>query len=280
MKNRIKEIITFTLLLSIQIYIIKNNQYIQNQTIYSINIWLTKLIPILFPTFILTDLIYNSNIPYYINKYLKINYIYILSIISGSPTNAYLINNINEDKTKLLAVTKYISLSFTYIAIKNIFNIKIALILICLNILSNILIILFIKPPKTIIEKNNNKLINTLTNSISKSINTLLSILGTLIIVNLLPINKIDNQIIKSLLLSILEITSSLNNLQIQNIPLNIKLLCTIISISTCGICIELQIKSIINDANINYKKYYKYRLIHLILLLILSIPILYHIQN
>ena len=107
-----------------------------------------------------------------------------------------------------------------------------------------------------------------------------LIIIGTIIIVNLLPINKIDNQIIKSLLLSTLEITSSLNNLQIQNISLNIKLLCTIISISTCGLCIELQIKSIINDANINYKKYYKYRLIHLILLLILSIPILYHIQN
>ena len=281
MKHKLKEITIFTLLLSAQIYIINNNSYIQTQTINSFNIWITKIVPILFPTFILVDIITISNIPYYIDKYLKINYIYIISIISGSPTNAYLINKTKNDKTKLLATTKYISLTFSYIAIKNIFNTKIALILIFLNIISNILIIKIIKPERLIIEKKENqKIMDTLIKSIPKSLNTLISILGTILLINLLPINMIKNEFIKSLILSFLEITSSLNNLKQNSLPLNIKLLLTIISISTCGLCIELQIKSILNDAKINTKNYIKYRLIHLILLLILSIPILYHIQN
>ena len=109
MKNKIKNIFLFTIIIIYFIYCITNNTYIKLQTINSFNLWITKIIPSLFPTFIIVDLIYNSNIPYYINKYLHINYIYILSIISGSPSNAYILNKYNQDITKLLSVTKYTS---------------------------------------------------------------------------------------------------------------------------------------------------------------------------
>lgn len=273
MKNIIKEIILFTIIILYLIYCLTFSSYIKEQVIYSINIWITKIIPSLFPTFIIIDLIYNSNIPYYINKYLHINCLYILSIISGSPSNAYILKKNNIDITELLSVTKYTSLIFTYNYLKSIFNTNTAILLILLNILSNIILILIIKPQNSVesINKKSNPF-TTIINSITKNINTLITILGTIIFFNTLPINLITNTYIKTFILSILEITTSLNNLNTIKIPLNMKLLFTIISLSTCGLCIESQIKSIINDTSINYNKYLTYRLIHLTIYLFLTL--------
>lgn len=273
MKNIIKEVITFTLIIIYFLYIIKYSSYIEKQTLYSVNIWLTKIIPTLLPTFIIVDIIYNSKIPYYIEKYLHINFIYIISIISGSPSNAYILNKYNQNITKLLAVTKYTSPIFTYNYLKIIYNTKIALLLMSLNILSNIVLIFLIKPKNIQYQVQKQlPLLNIITNSIKNNINTLLTILGTIIFFNTLPINLINNIYLKSIILSILEITTSLNNLSTTQIPINIKLLLTIVSLSTCGLCIETQIKSIVNDTYINYKEYISYRLIHLIIYLSLTI--------
>ena len=276
MKNIIKEVFTFTLIILYFFYIIEYNSYIQEQTIYSVNIWLTKIIPSLFPTFIIVDLIYNSKIPYLIEKYLHINFIYIISIISGSPSNAYILNKYNQDITKLLSVTKYTSPIFTYTYLKDIYNPKIALLLMGLNILSNIILISLIRPKNIkYIPNKKETLLNTIITSIKNNINTLLTILGTIIFFNTLPLTLIKNTYIKSISLSILEITTSLENLKNTILPLNIKILLTIISLSTCGLCIETQIKSIINDTYLNYQEYLLYRLLHLIIYLSLTIIVI-----
>lgn len=276
MKNKVKEILIFTLIIVYFYFIINNSTYIKEQVMFSINIWLTKIIPSLFPTFIIVDIIYNSNIPIYIEKYLKIDFIYLFSIITGSPTNAFILNKYNQDITKHLATTKYTSPIFTYTYLKTIFYKEIAIKIMIVNIISNIILLFIIKPTKLKkITIKKTPFFTTLINSINKNFNTLITILGTIIFFNTLPINLINNQYIKSAILSILEITTSLNNLSLINIPSNIKLLFTIISLSTCGLCIECQIKSIINDTHIIYKNYLIYRLIHLIIFLGLTIVII-----
>lgn len=276
MKNILKEIFIFTIIFLYFIYIIKYNSYITEQTIYSVNIWLNKILPTLFPTFIIVDIIYNTNLPYYIEKYLHINFIYIISILSGSPSNAYILNKYNQNITKILSVTKYTSPIFTYTFLKAIFNHKTAILLISLNILSNVILKLIIKPKNIKYKRIKQETIyTTITNSIKKNINTLITILGTIIFFNTLPIHLIKNNLIKGTILSILEITTSLNNLLTTTLPYNIKILLTIISLSTCGLCIETQIKSIINDTFINYKEYLLYRLLHTIIFLILGIIII-----
>ena len=257
MKNKIKDLILFTILALYFTFCITNNNYIKNQIIYSLNIWITKILPSLFPTFIIVDLLYNSSLPLYIEKYLHINFYYILSIISGSPSNAYILNKYNTDITKHLSITKYTSPIFTYHYLKTIFNHKIALILMLTNILSNIILTLLIKPKKLTYKQNQKQNILTLlSTSIKNNINNLITILGTIIFFNTLPLNLINNTYIKTTILSILEITTSLENISTLTLPLNIKLLFTTISLSTCGLCIETQIKSIVNDTHINYKNY------------------------
>lgn len=276
MKNKVKEVLIFTLIIVYFYFIINNSTYIKEQVMFSINIWLTKIIPSLFPTFIIVDIIYNSNIPIYIEKYLKIDFIYLFSIITGSPTNAFILNKYNQDITKHLATTKYTSPIFTYTYLKTIFYKEIAIKIMIVNIISNIILLFIIKPTKLKkITIKKTPFFTTLINSINKNFNTLITILGTIIFFNTLPLNLINNQYIKIAILSILEITTSLNNLSLINIPSNIKLLFTIISLSTCGLCIECQIKSIINDTHIIYKNYLIYRLIHLIIFLGLTIVII-----
>lgn len=275
MKNTLKDLLIFTLLLLAYIYIINNIEYIQDQTIYILKISINNIIPILFPTLILSNIIFSSNIPYLINKYLKINPIYILSIISGSPTNAYILKNNNQNITKHLSLTNYPSLIFIYNYLLLIFNKRIAIILILLNISSNIILYFIIKPSK-LNQPNINKisLIQLITSSISSASTTIISIIATCIFYAILPTSLINNTYLKSLLLSITEITSSLNNISIINIPLNIKLLFTIISISTTGLCIQTQILNITN--NINIKEYIKNRLLHLAIYLSLTYIIIH----
>lgn len=270
MKNTLKEILFFTFIILSYIYIINNINYITNQTINTLNIALHKIIPILFPTILLSNLLYSSNIPYYINKYLKINPIYILSIITGSPTNAVILNKYNTDITKHLSLTNYPSLLFIYNYLNIIFNKKISIILIILNIVSNIILFLIIKPPKLPkLHKSNNNFTTIFSKSIKDSTNTLILIISTTIIYSILPTNLIKNTFLKSIILSITEITFSLNNLSINSLSINIKLLLSIITISTTGLCIQTQILNITN--NIKIKEYIKNRLLHLVIYLILT---------
>lgn len=268
MKNTLNTFLFFTLLLLSYIYILTNINYITKQTINTLIILVNNVIPILLPTLILSNLLINSNLPYLINKYFHINPIYILSIITGSPTNASILSNYNNI-TKLLSLTNYPSLLFIYNYLTKIYNNKLSILLILLNILSNIIIYYIIKPNKLTFTYNKQPFITSLTNSIKQTTNTLLIIITSTILYSILPTSLIQNKYLKTLLLSISEISSSLHNLTNTNIPLNIKLLFTCITISTTGLCIQTQILSITN--NINIKEYIKNRLLHLVIYLILT---------
>lgn len=268
MKNTLNTFIFFTLLLLSYIYILTNINYITKQTINTLIILVNNVIPILLPTLILSNLLINSNLPYLINKYFHINPIYILSIITGSPTNASILSNYNNI-TKLLSLTNYPSLLFIYNYLTKIYNNKLSILLILLNILSNIIIYYIIKPNKLTFTYNKQPFVTSLTNSIKQTTNTLLIIITSTILYSILPTSLIQNKYLKTLLLSITEISSSLHNLTNTNIPLNIKLLFTCITISTTGLCIQTQILSITN--NINIKEYIKNRLLHLVIYLILT---------
>lgn len=266
MKNTLKELFIFIIIIISYIYITTNITYISTKIIYILKLSITKIIPIIFPTLILSNILYSSKIPELINKYLKINPIYILSFITGSPTNAYILNKY-ENKTKILSLTNYPSIIFLYSYLNNIFNKKTAIILIIFNIISNIIIYFIIKPNK-LDYKTNTKI--SLTNSITNSIHTTINIIAFCIFYAILPTSLIQNQYIKTLLLSITEITSSLENLSITNLPFNIKLLFTIITISSTGLCIQSQILSITKELNI--KEYIKNRLLHLVIYLTLTL--------
>ena len=58
MKNTLKELLLFTLLLISYIYIITNIKFITKETINILKISIKNIIPILFPTLILSNILY------------------------------------------------------------------------------------------------------------------------------------------------------------------------------------------------------------------------------
>ena len=262
-------------------------------TIYKTTlIWFKQIVPNLFPMFIISSLIVNSNLIFnlcnligkpfsYIFKVSKYGaFVYILSLITGSPSNAKYLKDLKETNlisieeiNKLLTFTTnynpllILSLLSLYLP-KNV-SYKILIII----ILSNIIVGLLFRNIKveTCLERQYNVNKKNISIIIKETMDTLFMILGTLIffnlIINLLPIN---NLIFKNIFNSLLEITTGLNGLQYININLNFKIILSIIYLSFGGLSIHTQIKSILPDTN--YALFLKSRLYCLIVSLSLTI--------
>ena len=287
MKSKLTKILV--IIFFVLILIKKDIMYI---TIYKTTlIWFKNIVPNLLPMFIISSLIINSNLInnictilgkpfeyiFNINKYGA--YVYLLSLISGSPSNAkYIkdlrINNLitKDEQDKLLTFTMnynpllIISLLSFYLP-ENI-SYKILLIIILSNFLTGIIM----RNKKKLSSNNIIKINKTnLSIIIKDTLDTLLMILGTLIFYNLLiNLLTINIPILKNLLNGGLEITTALTNLKNIDISLNIKIFLTLIYLSFGGLSIHTQIKSILPDTN--YKLLIKSRLICITISLFLSL--------
>ena len=128
------------------IFIFKNNKEVANVIIEAVNLFLKKVFVSLFPMFILNDILINLNIPYYFyllfNKlFLKVfktsglgAYVFIMSLISGTPSNAYILKELVElEKISLEEANHF--LTFTYfsnplflsVMLSTIFNTRVVL---------------------------------------------------------------------------------------------------------------------------------------------------------
>ena len=292
--------IIFILTIIILILVLSNKNLVSDSILSSLYIWYNTLIPSMFPMILLSDILitYNSyNImPKIITKTLSKLFnisnnaviIFILSLISGFPTNAIsiskAINNqiiTKEEGNHLLLFCNFANPLFILETVGTFYlkNTTYAIIILISHILSNIIIgIIFRKNnhPKDnyIIENSKSQSFgDVLSNSIYKSVKTLLYIAGTvtlfLILTTLIThIFNLNNHL-TLLIKSILEMTmalSYLSNLNISN-PLKIILSSSIISFS--GLSIHLQIISSFND--IKYKNYFKGRLLSSIISGIIS---------
>ena len=290
MKNFLTKFIIF--IFFILIFIKKDIMY---YTIYSTTlIWFKNIVPNLLPMFIITSLIVSSNLIINIcnllgkpfSKIFKTSkygiFVFILSLFTGSPSNAKYIkdlidNNLisSSEGDKLLLFTTNYNPLLIYSLLTLYLNKKISIILITIIILSNIIIGLINRNMKYEKIKNNysSKSIN-LSKIIKETIDTLLMILGTLIvfniIVNILPIN---NLLLKNIFNGLLEITTALNSIKYLSINTNSKILLSIIYLSFGGISIHTQIKSILPDTN--YKLFLKNKFLSI--LISITLLLLFH---
>ena len=294
--NKLKNIFTI-ILLSIIIYILfKYNSILNTSVIDAVNLWITKVFPSLFIMFIINDIIINTNILNHLTKIINPIFnkifnttgnsseVFLLSIFSGTPSSAFIIkemltnNKITfESANKLISFTYFSNPLFLYNILNATFNKHITFKIILIHYLSNLIIGLFFR--KTNYEnnnclKNNNNanrnIFLLLPNSIKKSINTLLMILGTItfymiitnIIINIFNIPPIFDILIKG----ILEITQSLNILNTLKITSIIKEIIALAIISFGGLSIHTQIISLISDTKISYKNFFIGRILHVLI--------------
>jgi len=273
-----RKLIIFTIMTLI-ILIFKNYQLVLSSTIDGVNIWLYKVFPYLFIMIIIQDLLINLNFANFFKN--ASTYIFFMSIISGSPSNAYIISKlVKEGKiTKeygniCLLFTFFTNPLFLYSILNLIFNslymtIKIMIII----YISNFIIYLYYKKDLPITNMSGKSSKINLPSSIKSSINTNLMVLGSIVfyfIISNILINTFNiGYPFDIFLRGILEMTQGLNN--VIQLNSNIKLITTIIFITFGGLSIHTQVKCILDEYELDYKYFFKGRILQLVLAIILA---------
>lgn len=266
MKDNIKLFISLFI-----VYIFfKNSFLITNEIINSSTMFFYIIFPSTFINLLLMDLLYYLNFPYHLHHILKIPYKYILiilSFISGTPSNIYLIKNLylnkyidKEEVKDMISYTFFINPFFLYTMLNKTFNFRTSILLIVIPLLINIVKSLFLKDNfELIIKPKKESLFIYIINSVKNNINTLLNILGSIILINI--INVLINKSNNIVLTGILEITKGLNLVINNNLTYDIKLILATFFINFGGLSIITQAYSIIDDKNISYLSIIKGRI-------------------
>ncbi len=283
--NKKKLNILIIIIIYIFFYIIfKNSNILSNITILSLKMFVVNVFPFLFIMMILNNLLIKCNFPYYFNKIFKNNnlYIFINSIISGSPINAIILKNYldnkyltEKDASKMLAYTCFNNPLFLYNYLFSITNNNYrAIKVICILYISNIIIFIYFNKKNNyynFIKYNDYNLKKELFKCIYESMQNLIKIMGIIIFFKIildLLMNK--NSPCFALLKGLIEVTTGLNSLLNINVSIKIKEIISYIIISFMGLSIQMQISIILEKYNINYKYFYISRFFIIILGIIL----------
>lgn len=290
-----KNTIIILLLVFLVYEIIDNSIIIKESIISSFDLWKNNIFPFLFPFFVISDLLINTNIIEIINKYsnniiyklFKINssssFIFFMSILSGIPSNSKYIdtlikaNKLNVyEANKILLFSHFVSPLFILGFIGSIVGKKYSILILCIHYITNIILGLLFRSYHVNrkyydfnINKTSNSFIKTITSSLQNSINTLLLILGVISFFSFLTTcinNSIENQFIKCIISGLLEITNGINNINLLNISLKLKSLFIIFIISFGGISSHIQVFSILEEYDIKYFPYFISRILHAII--------------
>lgn len=271
----------------------------------SCEIWFSSLIPSMLPIYIASDLLINYGFvdflaiifKPFVNKLFGLSgnasFVVFFSMLTGFPSSAKYIKNLLEknliditEANKLIRFTHFSNPLFIVNTIGSfIVNDKtLGIFILISHYLSNFIIgFIFRKElinSYKIVEKQDEKTLSeTLTKSFLESFNSLLIVLGSLITFQILT--KIlyfyfdFNTYLKIIIESTLEITQGLFELRALPISSNIKAIIATAIISFGGLCIHMQMSSILSDTKIKYKNYLFGRLIQILLAPIILIIIL-----
>lgn len=302
MKTKYKNIIIIICSLFFLVNLIIYRNLVFDTVGFSLNIWITSLLPALFPFFIVSDILINYDVIKYFPKVIRnsIKYLFnvsdnglviiLLSMLSGFPSNARNIKNMYLDKkiTKeegehLLYFTHFSNPMFILGTIPLILNSnKISKYILISHYLANIILGICLRKYDRVNDSNTSNYKEdkhnfglVLTTSIRKSLDSVLGILGTLtvfLIISTLLINFFNLDNTSSLLVkSILELTSGLKELGSYNLLDKYLLIISSCILSFGGLSVHMQVINELVDTDINYKNYFIGRILQVVLSLGIS---------
>lgn len=302
MKTKYKNIIIIICSLFFLVNLIIYRNLVFDTVGFSLNIWITSLLPALFPFFIVSDILINYDVIKYFPKVIRnsIKYLFnvsdnglviiLLSMLSGFPSNARNIKNMYLDKkiTKeegehLLYFTHFSNPMFILGTIPLILNInKISKYILISHYLANIILGICLRKYNRVNDSNNSNYKEdkhnfglVLTTSIRKSLDSVLGILGTLtvfliistLLINFFNLDNTSNLLIKS----ILELTSGLKELGSYNLLDKYLLIISSCILSFGGLSVHMQVINELVDTDISYKNYFIGRILQVVLSLGIS---------
>ncbi|XMB87413.1 nucleoside recognition domain-containing protein [Mycoplasmatota bacterium WC44] len=281
--------------------VVTSSTLIKESTINSLILWITIIVPSLFPVFIVTDLLINSGLANKISEFFspvlkrlfniskKSCFVIVLSMFSGNPTNARLLKKLldnNEISTQegnyILSFTSFANPIFVY----NVFgltffrNYSIGIILLLAHYTSNF-IIGFVTRPNECYQNDDEITVKIpLTESVTKNVNIMLNIAGYIVLlniikellVNLKPISFLSSYPRLNLLFtSIFEFVSGIKNISTSDNDMMFAVALAAFVLSFAGIAIQLQVYSLIHYY-LDFKYYFFVRIVQGLLSFLITI--------
>ncbi len=307
MKKKFNLLICFIIFLFL-FEIFDHSNIIINTIYESSKIWFYNIVPTILPIYIIVDLLINYNAIFYLSKVFgsimeklfklkpETSFVFLLSIISGFPSNSKYLKNMLDDKiinpneaNKLLLFTHFSNPLFIIesIGVSFLNNKQVGIIILVVHYLTNIIIGLFnrnyyvnLSNDVKIKEKKKDSFVNTLSNSIFNTVKILFLLYGIItffmIVTSLIKANLPFNNIINSLLCGLLEMTQGIYFVSSLTIPLIIKSTIITFFISFGGLSIHMQVFSILGGYKLSYKDYFLARLMHAVIASSIVFLILY----
>ncbi len=294
--KKFKNLIFIILFLILEFYLLYDSKDVVNSFNKTLNICLYTLMPTMFLSILFSQVLINLQFEKYIPKFIinffsylfKINpkdvIIFMLSIISGYPNNAKMLNN-NSNLNTIINFTNFVNPIFLICTVGAIYlkDIRIIILIFLSHILTNIIIGIILRN-KYIYNKytvNNNTNIDFFKvyyNSLKVVANSLVLIFSNILffsvlislLSNILPFNNIIN----SLLIGIVEFSNGIYLISNLNIDIFLKGLLIIIIITFGSFSVHMQMISI--NEKIKYTKYLLYRILSIFISIILYLIFYY----
>lgn len=275
-----KRILTIFFIFLYIILIFKNYNIVLSSTLDAFYIWLNKVFPYLFIMIIIEDLLINLNTSTLFKNIA--NYIFIMAILSGTPTSTYIITKLykqgiisKEYANTTLIFTSFANPLFLYTILNTIFiNKFITYKLLFIIYISNFILYLYYKKDLPILSKSLNTEDINLSTSIKTSINMTITVLGVitfyLVLSNIL-INEFNIRYPYNILFKgFIEMTQGLISLINSNILY--KEVIALFFITFSGLSINTQVASILSSAKLNYRYFLKGRILQVMIAIFLAI--------
>ena len=298
MKEKIFNLIIIVISIFVLLELLFNKSVIYSSVMLALKLWVNNLIPVLFPFFIISNILINYKIIDYIPKNFKnlckkvfnINdnmlMILFLSILSGFPSNAkntrllYDKGIINDAEANHIILFSHFANPMFVLTVVGVFFLhseKLGIIILISHYLSNICLgVMFRKGFKNNyydINLNNTSKVNlggVLISAIKDSIDTILLICGIVIvflilaaiIVDTFNFNIYNAMIIKGLF----EITIGMQALSYLKIGLYYKAVIASCFLAFGGMSVHIQVLSQLIDTKIKYSYFFMGRLYQMIL--------------
>ena len=281
-KNNLIIIFLMTLLI---LYIINSNLIVKSIIDYTL-LFTKKLFPASFIFFIISSLLIDYNFIEKISRLLHINgaifYVVVMSMISGFPSGSKYIKDLYQKNIINIRTANYL-ISFTHFpnpifilgSVSSLFiNKKYSLYILLSLIISNLVIGLITRPKEKSYIVYRNKDIKSfsiyLSSAIINSTKTMILIYGTSLFFYFS-----FNLYTYIMLNGIFDLTKGIFLTSLINSDIS-KSILIILFISLGGISINMQVKSIISDTSISYKKFFIARVYQSIISIIIFLFIIY----
>ena len=297
----LNKLLCLILFLFLTIELIVSSDLIMVTIKEAIHLWFYKVVPALLPFFLFSNFLMNygfieiiSEFAKPIMSFFKLNenaaFILMMSMLTGSPGNAFYIKEalkkgkLNEkEATKILMISQFASPLFILGTVRILLNdFKLSILILIITYITNFILAFlfqnfyaskesssfsFFTLKRNFYQKETQSFGKTLSSSIKKTFDTLITILGSICFFYMITAIIQHNHLLPTSIMpyfsGILEMTQGINQVSLLNCSNHIKVFWITVFLSFGGFSIHSQILSLICDTKIKYFPYLVARILH-----------------